>query len=134
MAGYLLDSNAFLWIKTDPKQINTETLAELADASNRVLVSVAGLWELAIKSAMGKLAVYERMLAHDDSMLRKALRESGIQLLSIELPHVLAAARLPLHHRDPFDRMMIAQAKDLNLAVVTRDAIFARYDVRVIQI
>ncbi len=134
MAGYLLDSNAFLWIKTDPGQIRAETLAEVADTSNRVHVSIAALWELAIKSAMGKLDVFTRAIGRDDALLTNALRESGISLLSIEVPHVLVAARLPLHHRDPFDRMMIAQAQQENLIIVTRDAIFARYEVRVVQV
>jgi PIN domain nuclease of toxin-antitoxin system len=134
MAGYLLDSNAFLWIKTDTRQVQPDALAELADASNRVHVSIAGLWELAIKAAMGKIEIFDRLIGLDDAALRNALRESGFQLLSIEVSHVLVPARLPLHHRNPFDRMIIAQAQQQNLVVVTRDAIFACYEVRVLQI
>jgi PIN domain nuclease of toxin-antitoxin system len=134
MAGYLLDSNAFLWIKTHPGQIGSKALAELAEPSNRLYVSIAGLWELAIKSAMGKLDIFERLIGRDDAALRESLRESGILLLQMDVSHVLLAARLPMHHRDPFDRMMIAQAKRENLTIVTRDAIFARYDVSVVQI
>ncbi|MGH6876217.1 MAG: type II toxin-antitoxin system VapC family toxin [Rhizomicrobium sp.] len=134
MARYLLDSHAFLWAKTDPGQIGPQALAEITDRTNRVYVSAAGLWELAIKSAAGKLAGLPRIAGQSSDALMEALRESGFDLLSIELPHVLIAARLPLYHRDPFDRVMIAQAQQENLVVVTRDGMFARYGVRVIQI
>lgn len=133
MARYLLDSNAFLWIKTEPKQIKAETLSKLADPANRVYVSVAGLWELAIKAEMGKLGIFAP-LAGSARLLAIAMRESGLELLPIDLPHVLLAAKLPLHHRDPFDRVMIAQAKTENLDIVTRDSVFKRYDVRVVPI
>jgi PIN domain nuclease of toxin-antitoxin system len=134
MAGYLLDSNAFVWIKTDPEQIDPETLAKLTDASNRVLVSIAALWELAIKSATGKLGAFGRVVGGDAAAVREALRESRLEILAIDIHHVLGATRLPLHHRDPFDRMMIAQAQKENLVVVTRDAMFARYAVHVLHI
>ncbi len=133
MARYLLDSHAFLWIKTEAEQIKEETLSRLADPANRVYLSLAAVWELAIKSETGKLSAFAR-LAGSAGKLLATLRESGIELLPIDLHHVLLAAKLPLHHRDPFDRLMIAQAKSEDLEVVTRDAIFVRYGVRVLRI
>lgn len=134
MAAYLLDSNAFLWIKAVPEQISRETLEKLADRSNRVYVSVVALWELAIKAAMGRLDIFDRIAGRNPATLSEALREAGFDLLSIEISHVLRAARLPPHHRNPFDRMMIAQAQEGQLEIVTRDAVFARYDVRVLRV
>jgi PIN domain nuclease of toxin-antitoxin system len=99
-----------------------------------VHVSIVALWELAIKAAMGRLDIFERISGRTPAALSGALRESGFDLLPIEIPHVLLAARLPLHHRDPFDRMMIAQAQEEHLTIVTRDAIFARYGVRVLAV
>jgi PIN domain nuclease of toxin-antitoxin system len=133
MADYLLDSNAFLWAKTSPREIRAETFAEIGKTENRLFVSLAGLWELAIKAANGKLDAYARIIAHGPGALTAAMRESNITLLSIELSHALAAARLPQHHRDPFDRLMIAQAQLEKLSIVTRDSIFARYDVQVMR-
>lgn len=134
MAAYLLDSHAFLWIKAVPEKISRETLEKLADRSNRVYVSVVALWELAIKAAMGRLDIFDRIAGRNPATLSEALREAGFDLLSIEISHVVRAARLPPHHRDPFDRMMIAQAQEGQLEIVTRDAVFARYDVRVLRV
>jgi PIN domain nuclease of toxin-antitoxin system len=133
MVNYLLDSNAFLWSKTSPKDLRRQTLEEIGKAENRLFVSIASLWELAIKAANGKLEHYARMVARGSDGLLGALRESNIQLLPIELAHALAASRLPQHHRDPFDRVLIAQAQLEGLVIVTSDAIFTRYDVRVLR-
>ena len=132
MAGYLLDSNAFLRSKTSPEKLRKKTLDEICKADNRLFISLASVWELAIKAANGKLEYYARIVAHGSDSLLVALRESGIELLPIELPHVLAASRLPPHHRDPFDRVMIAQAQLEGLVIVTSDRMFTRYGVRVL--
>jgi PIN domain nuclease of toxin-antitoxin system len=95
---------------------------------------VAGLWELAIKSAAGKLGPFSQIMAVSPDALLEALRQSRFDLLSIGLQHALIAARLPPYHRDPFDRVMIAQAQQEDLTVVTRDSVFASYDVRVLRI
>jgi PIN domain nuclease of toxin-antitoxin system len=90
-------------------------------------VSIACLWELAIKAANGKLPRFAAMIAPGLDALLESLRESGLELLPIELSHVLAAGSLPQHHRDPFDRLMIAQAIEEKLTLITSDAIFPRY-------
>jgi PIN domain nuclease of toxin-antitoxin system len=133
MARYLLDSNAFLWVKTNPDHgARREAIAEIADPANDIFVSVAAIWELAIKSAQGKLDPPVPINASD--AITSGLRQSGFNLLAIQLSHALAAAWLPQHHRDPFDRMMIAQAQQEDLIVITRDSVFRRYDVRVLAI
>jgi PIN domain nuclease of toxin-antitoxin system len=93
-----------------------------------LFVSAAGLWELAIKAAKGKLPEYAVFIAAGVDGVRHALTESDFQLLPMNLEYAFIAARLPLHHRDPFDRLIIAQALVGDLVVVTRDGIFARYD------
>lgn len=133
MPNFLLDSNAFLWAKEAPEKIRPETLGELRKVENRLFVSLASLWELAIKAANGKLDHYARVVAHGSDGVLAALRESDLTLLPIEIPHVLAAARLPQHHRDPFDRVMIAQAQLEGLVIVTSDAVFARYGISVLR-
>ena len=125
MAGYLLDSNAFLWAKTEPQRIRRKALEAIDGAGDQLFVSLATLWELAIKSSKGKLSVFEEMIARRP--LDVILSESGFGLLGIGLAHVMTAYRLPRHHRDPFDRMIIAQALNESLTLITSDATFARY-------
>jgi PIN domain nuclease of toxin-antitoxin system len=86
---------------------------------------VASLWELAIKSSKGKLPTFEAMIA--SRPLELILSDSGIALLDIGLDHVMTTYRLPYHHRDPFDRMMIAQALNESMTLITSDETFARY-------
>lgn len=127
MARYLLDSNAFLNFKTDPHSLRPQAREVIESRENALFVSVAGLWEMSIKAAKGKLEDFEHMIAGGSSALHNALIESGFELLPIELVHIVTAAKLPHHHGDPFDRMMIAQAAEENLTVITRDSIFSRY-------
>lgn len=117
---HLLDSNAVLWWATEPEELSEESRASLS-MSPRLVLSVASIWELEIKVAAKKL---ERPVGlwHD-------LADVGIDVIAIEQADALAAARLPLHHRDPFDRMIIAQALARGLTIVTRDAAFAAYGV-----
>lgn len=125
MARYLLDSSAFLWAKMEPRRIKRKAFEEIDNASNQLFVSLATLWELAIKSSKGKLSIFEAMIAQKP--LDIILSDSGFGLLDIGLDHVMTAYRLPYHHRDPFDRMIIAQALNENLTLITSDATFARY-------
>lgn len=125
MARYLLDSNAFLWAKTEPWRIKRKAFEEIDDAGNQLFVSLATLWELAIKSSKGKLPLFAAMVARKP--LDLILSESGFGLLDIGLNHVMTAYRLPYHHRDPFDRMMIAQALNEAMTLITSDATFSRY-------
>jgi PIN domain nuclease of toxin-antitoxin system len=127
MPRFLLDSHVFLWAKEDPGEIEEKTLEALYAPENRLFVSLGGLWELAVKAANGKLPFYSRIIAEGAGALMRSLRESNMELLPIEMSHALAAAALPQHHRDPFDRLMIAQALTENMVLITRDAIFTRY-------
>lgn len=127
MAGYLLDSNAFLQAKAAPETLRSQARKAIEDPVNQLYVSLACIWELAIKAAGGKLEVFARLMSRGERAVMAALSESGFDLLPLDVTNVLDAARLPMHHRDPFDRLMIAQALQLDLTIITSDAAFSRY-------
>jgi len=116
----LLDSHAFLWWLADDSKLSAEAKKAVADPSSIVHVSAATVWELAIKAALGKLDL-------DGADLVKEIEENDFVELPITARHALAAATLPRHHEDPFDRMLIAQAQIEGLTVVTRDPAFRAY-------
>lgn len=118
----LLDTHVVLWWLAG-SEINSAASTAIADPENVVLVSAASIWEISIKSASGKLTV-------DGDILGSVAAE--FDSLEITFEHALAAGALPLHHRDPFDRMLISQAITEELTIVTRDAAFEPYDVDVL--
>ena len=112
----LLDSNVLLWLTVQPGKLEARTLQQI-DASARLFLSVVSIWELEIKVQAGKLSL------HTD--LWDELPGLAIEVIAVLQSDAIRAARLPLHHRDPFDRMIIAQALARGLTVATRDAAFA---------
>jgi PIN domain nuclease of toxin-antitoxin system len=123
----LLDSHAFVWAQAAPLNLSEEARALLVDPDNTVFVSVVSAWELWIKHAKKPIPGFGRALdAGAESFVQAAL-DSAIDLLEVTLDHAWLAARLPDHHRDPFDRMLIAQAMHEQLTLVTHDDAFDRY-------
>ena len=122
----LLDTHAFLWWVGDSPRLSRRAKNSIANARNQCLVSVASGWEIAIKISLGKL----RIDAALDRFLPEQLAANGFQPLSIDLKHTARVARLPFHHHDPFDRLLVAQAIEEELAVVTADPVFTRYGVK----
>ena len=120
----LVDSNAFIWAYVEPTELSPAARRAISDPANDRLISIAALWEIAIKSSTGKLS-----MPADPS---QAIADLALTVLPIALPHVQRVAGLPFHHRDPFDRMMIAQAMEEGLTIVTRDRNFAAYGVPVL--
>ena len=123
----LLDSHIFVWLKIAPENLSDETRAAIVDPDNDVFVSAASAWELWIKHTKKPIAGFAPVLDSGASGFVTAARESGITLLEITLDHVAAAGGLPSIHRDPFDRMLIAQALVERLTLVTHDTVFRRY-------
>jgi PIN domain nuclease of toxin-antitoxin system len=124
----LIDTQSWLWWFAEPDRLRQSTINLIANEDNELWFSVASVWEMGIKAAMDKLPLPEPIDLYVDS----TLRELGANLLEINARHALTAARLPLHHRDPFDRMLIAQAKVEKMAIVTSDRAFDRYETSII--
>lgn len=116
----LLDSHVVLWWAADDPQLSTEVRDEINAPANLVFLSAATVWELAIKHAAGRLEI-------PADLVSRAL-ENGLRPLPIEL--AADAAALPAHHRDPFDRMLVAQARRESMTLVTADGAIRRYDVQ----
>ena len=116
----LLDTQCWLWWFAQPERLNEEAIAHIADKMNELWFSVASIWEIGIKNAIGKLPLPEQI----DSYISSRMVQLGVQYLEIRAPHALRAAALPLHHRDPFDRMLIAQAQIEDMTLVSADSMF----------
>jgi len=122
----LIDTHAFLWAVENPQRLSADSRRQIENPANTVFVSIASAWELAIKAALTRSAHFPRNVA---SWFADALEGASFDLLPIELRHVLEVEYLPAHHRDPFDRLLIAQARIENLTIVTEDRAFDAYRV-----
>ncbi len=120
----LVDTHVVIWWLTDDATLSDDIKAKL-DHEPDVFLSAATVWEVAIKQAIGKLK--------EPADLPERVRDSGFRELPITSRHVLAAGRLPLIHRDPLDRMLVAQARCEDLTLVTRDPEILRYDVSLLE-
>ena len=121
----LLDTHVMLWALGASANLSPRTRTAIVAADSLVYVSAASLWEIAIKAANGKV----ELPGPPSEWLLDAIAEVGFDVLHITGAHALAAGALPSHHRDPFDRMLVAQALADHLTVVTRDPWFERYGV-----
>ncbi len=120
----LLDSHVLLWALDGSTELKIDLKQRIQDVHNEVLVSAASVWEISIKYHLGKLDIPDNWV--------QFIGASGFSELSVTFAHALAAAALPRHHDDPFDRMLIAQAQIENLVLVTRDLEFAAYSVQIL--
>ena len=125
-AGLLLDSHALLWALHDPARLTPAAARAISDARREVFFSAASAWELEIKAARGKLALPDDWLAAADA--------TGFRHLSVTAGEARASARLPWHHSDPFDRLLVAQAREHGLVIATRHDVFARYGVETLTV
>lgn len=123
----LLDTHVLLWWFKNDSRISSRAASSLSDQKNTILISAAAAWEIAIKVRLGKMEVGP--LVPD---LNRYLQEEGFLELPVNIMHAMRVGSLPLHHRDPFDRLLIAQAQVENIPIMTADAGFDRYDVTVI--
>lgn len=123
----LLDTHTFLWAISGDKKLSQRAAGMFAGPSD-LWLSVVSIWEILIKVQLGKIPLPEPT----GSYLVRKLAENRIETLPITLDHVLRVESLPLHHRDPFDRMLIAQSLNEKLPLITSDVVFERYDLEVI--
>ncbi len=120
----LLDTHILLWHLADDPRLEISKSELIENSSYSKYLSIISLWEIAIKSSLGKLII--------NTEIDKIVPEE-IKILGLEMPHILAVQTLPFHHRDPFDRMIIAQAMSENMPVMTGDKRFGMYDVELVQ-
>jgi PIN domain nuclease of toxin-antitoxin system len=124
----LLDTHVFLWLLADDPRLPATARAVAEDVHVVPLLSVASVWEMAIKVALGKLALPSEI----GTFVPEALARTGVQLLPIEVAHVARTERLPHLHRDPFDRLLVAQAQQEGCRLMSGDAHLRGYDVTVL--
>ncbi|MGY0195663.1 type II toxin-antitoxin system VapC family toxin [Leptothrix sp. BB-4] len=124
----LLDTHAFLWWVSDHPSLSATARSAIADADNDCLLSVASCWEMAIKISLGKLQLSSRL----DRFLPEQLAANQFRLHPIDLRHTLRVAQLPWHHRDPFDRLMLAQCAEDGLILVSADTTLQAYGLDVL--
>jgi PIN domain nuclease of toxin-antitoxin system len=125
----LLDTHALLWSATDPVRLAPEARAALEDGSHDVMISIVTAWEIAIKQSLGKLDLARPA----ERWLPDVLTRTGFEIAELSLSAALRVRVLAWHHRDPFDRLLIAHALDDGFTIVTRDHIFDAYRVPVLR-
>jgi PIN domain nuclease of toxin-antitoxin system len=125
----LLDTHVLLWAATIPDELGKEAREMIEDGTQDVLVSVVTAWEIAIKQSLGKL----ELPSAAEQWLPGVLRRSGFDLAEVGLAAALKVRALPWHHRDPFDRLLVAQALEDGYTLVTRDEVLAAYGVHILK-
>jgi PIN domain nuclease of toxin-antitoxin system len=121
----LLDTHVFLWWVGNSKELSVAAREAISDTGNECFVSLASCWELSIKCSLGKLRLSQSI----EQFIPEQMAANGFRLLPIEFMHISLIENMQFHHRDPFDRLLIAQAKAEKLTVVTADSAFALYNV-----
>lgn len=124
----LLDTHAFMWWHSEPEKIPDQTLSLLQDPNHDILLSLVSLWEMQIKIQLGKLTLREDL----EIIVQSEQEQNDIKLITITLPHIIKLKDLPHYHKDPFDRLLIAQSVVENTILISRDSIFNSYDCSVI--
>ena len=119
-----LDTHVLLWWLDDSPLLSDKVRNAIANSENLVVLSSVVIWEIRIKQALGKLVIAPEFY--------DVIKDEGFEMLSITPDHAYAVGELPMHHRDPFDRMIIAQAKLEGLTIATQDSVFKKYDVTVL--
>lgn len=125
---YLLDTGVWLWTLWQPERISPRSRAVLANLSHEVFLSAVTSWEVAIKSGVGKLSLPEA----PGTYVPRRMADQGLRPLPVSHQHALAVFGLPDHHRDPFDRLLIAQANLEDMILVTADRMIEKYAVQIL--
>jgi PIN domain nuclease of toxin-antitoxin system len=121
----LLDTHALLWWFNEPEKMSDKAVSTVRSQNNAIYVSAASAWELSIKAKLGKLQTVEFVLE-----LERHMDEENFLQQPITIEQSIRAGMLPLHHRDPFDRLLVAQAQAMNVALVSADSVLDQYGVR----
>ena len=124
----LLDTHMFLWAIGEPDRLSSGVQEMIKDERNEVLLSIVSAWEIAVKSSLGKLDVPRPAI----TFVQRQVSDHRIGILPLRLPHLSALEKLPWHHRDPFDRMLVAQCLEEGASLVTVDKQLRRYGVEIL--
>lgn len=127
MAGNLLDTHAFLWFLSGDESISVTARRAIEKSYNQNFVSIASLWEIAIKISLNKLS-----LNGNFSDLERLIHENGFKVLPLEFEDTFLITSLPFHHRDPFDRIIISQSINRKLNLISKDNQFEKYGIKAI--
>jgi PIN domain nuclease of toxin-antitoxin system len=125
----LLDTHIFIWWADQPERLSPAALSALEDEANELLLSVASVWEMQIKIQLGKLKLSLPL----KELVKNQQETNDLTVSPVALAHVLALDSLPFHHKDPFDRLLIAQSISEGLTVVTTDSQFSAYSVKLLE-
>ena len=124
----LLDSHTFIWWRDEPQKLSPTAFAAISHPQNVVFLSVVTVWELQIKIALNKLAIKGGLA----NAVQDERQRNGVQILPVQLSHALYLENLPLHHQDPFDRLLISQAMVENMTLISLDRKFPLYPVNLL--
>ncbi|MDT9185597.1 MULTISPECIES: type II toxin-antitoxin system VapC family toxin [Limnospira] len=124
----LLDTHIFIWLIDGNPKLSQTARQAIEDESNTLHLSIVSLWEITIKTSLGKLELAIPL----EQIVINFILPSDIEILPIHLPHLLILQTLPFHHRDPFDRLLISQAKSETLTLLSEDGMFEQYEVEIL--
>lgn len=124
----LLDTHIFIWWDSEPAQLSPQALALCQDRQNSLLLSVASVWEMQIKLQLGELKLNLPLA----ELVESQQQTNNLEILPVMLTHVLALQHLPAHHKDPFDRLLIAQASVEDVVLISNDPMFPKYTDKVL--
>jgi PIN domain nuclease of toxin-antitoxin system len=124
----LLDTHILIWLLEGNQNLNPKVKQVIEDETNSLYISIVSLWEIAIKTSLNKLQLELPL----EKIICDFVLPSGIKILPIDIAHLLTLQNLPFNHRDPFDRLLIAQAKSETLTLVSEDSVFRQYQVNVL--
>ena len=122
----LMDTHSFLWFVDGNEKLSITAKETIEDSANNKFLSIASLWELAIKLSIGKLGITQPF----EKFIPQQLQTNGFQLFEITFEHLVKTTRIPFHHRDPFDRLLAAQCPTEDIPIISADSIFDDYAVR----
>jgi PIN domain nuclease of toxin-antitoxin system len=124
----LLDTHIFIWWDSNPAQLSSQVRTLCEDPDNNLILSVASVWEMQIKQQFGKLSLRLPLA----ELIQSQRDHNGLEILAVSLEHALFLENLPSHHKDPFDRLLIAQARVENTKLVSADPVFKQYSVELL--
>ncbi len=124
----LFDTHSFIWWANESAKLSATALAALEDENNRLFLSDVSIWEMQIKIQLGKMKLNMPL----PDLIESQKQDNNVEMLSIKTEHILALDNLPSHHKDPFDRLLIAQSEVENLTIVTLDPEFSAYGAKIL--